>query len=120
MLLHNDPHPWNVLVEETDHGWECSGWLDWEHAWVGDPVWDLVRMDLFRRKPIGPTPQAFWDGYGSPPSEPRRSFYELQINLWMANQYLDGSRALLPTYRTAIRYVETLDDQLPRLEKIVD
>lgn len=37
----------------------------------------------------------------------------------MANQYLDGSRALLPTYRTAIRYVETLDDQLPRLEKLV-
>lgn len=120
VLLHNDPHPWNVLVEETDQGWECSGWLDWEHAWVGDPVWDLVRMDLFRRKPIGPTPQAFWDGYGSRPSEPRRSFYELQINLWMANQYLDGSQALLPTYRAAIRYAETIDDQLLYLEKLVD
>lgn len=38
----------------------------------------------------------------------------------MANEYLDGSRALLPTYRAAISYVETLDDQLLYLEKVVD
>jgi aminoglycoside phosphotransferase (APT) family kinase protein len=120
VLLHNDPHPWNVLVRETDQGWECSGWLDWEHAWVGDPVWDLVRMDLFRRKPIGATPDAFWDGYGGQPSEPRRSFYELQINLWMANQFLDGSVALPPTYQAAIGYVAGLDDRLSHLERLVN
>lgn len=119
VLLHNDPHPWNVLVQETDQGWECSGWLDWEHAWVGDPVWDLTRMELFRRKPIAATPRAFWDGYGSRPSEPRCSFYELQINLWMTNQFLDGSWALIPTYQAAISYVEDLTDQLTRLETLV-
>ncbi|HZD22717.1 MAG TPA: hypothetical protein VE569_04860 [Acidimicrobiia bacterium] len=90
--------------------------LDWEHAWVGDPTWDLVRMDLFRLKPKGPTPNAYWQGYGRHPTEPQASFYELQINLWMANQYLDGSQALLPTYELALTYVEDLDRQLSDLE----
>ena len=40
-LLHNDAHPWNVLVEKNQDGWTCSAWLDWEYAWVGDPTWDL-------------------------------------------------------------------------------
>ena len=88
-LLHNDPHPWNVLVHRVNGQWTCSAWLDWEYAWSGDPVWDLVRMDLFRMKPIGPTPAAFYEGYGSRPQEPNRSIYELSIYLWMANQYLD-------------------------------
>ncbi len=89
VLLHNDPHPWNVLVHRVNGQWTCSAWLDWEYAWSGDPVWDLVRMDLFRMKPIGPTPAAFYEGYGSRPQEPNRSIYELSIYLWMANQYLD-------------------------------
>lgn len=85
-LLHNDPHPWNVLVQITQNGWECSGWLDWEYAMVGDATWDVVRMDLFRTKPIGPTPRVFYEGYGAFPSEPNRSIYELSIYLWMYNQ----------------------------------
>lgn len=119
VLLHNDSHPWNVLVEETEGGWECSGVLDWEHAWVGDPTWDLVRMDLFRLKPMGPTPDAYWQGYGRHPTEPEASFYELQISLWMANQYLDGSKALLPTYQQATSYVEDLDRRLSQLESLL-
>ncbi len=108
-LLHNDPHPWNVLVRfEGDH-WQCSAWLDWEYAWVGDPNWDLVRMDLFRRKPIGATPDAFWEGYGRYPAEPERSVYELHIYLWMANQYLHGDRHLPPTYAAAMAYVDRLE-----------
>lgn len=118
-LLHNDSHPWNVLVQETEGGWECSGLLDWEHAWVGDPTWDLVRMDLFRLKPIGPTPEAFWQGYGQHPIEPQASFYRLQISLWMANQYLDGSEALLPTYLQATSYVEDLDRRLSHLQSLL-
>ncbi len=84
VLLHNDPHPWNVLVHNENGPWTCSAWLDWEYAWSGDPDWDLVRMDLFRLKPIGPTPDAFYEGYGSFPQEPNRSIYELSIYLWMA------------------------------------
>lgn len=119
VLLHNDPHPWNVLVHETEQGWECSAVLDWEHAWVGDPTWDLVRMDLFRLKPIGPTPEAFWEGYGHRPIEPQASFYELHISLWMANQHLDGSQALPPTYEAATDYVHDLERHLSRLEDIL-
>jgi aminoglycoside phosphotransferase (APT) family kinase protein len=119
-LLHNDAHPWNVLVHSTPNGWECTGWLDWEYAWVGDPAWDLVRMDLFRMKPIGPTPPAFYEGYGSAPPELYRAFYELHIHLWMANQYLDGDRSLLPTYAAAMEYVDALESRLATPRRLVD
>jgi aminoglycoside phosphotransferase (APT) family kinase protein len=109
-LLHNDAHPWNVLVLSEGSQWRCSAWLDWEYAWVGDPNWDLVRMDLFRRGPIGATPDAFWEGYGRYPAEPERSVYEMQIYLWMANQYLDGDRHLPQTYRAAMAYVDRFDE----------
>jgi hypothetical protein len=109
-LLHNDAHPWNVLVQADEDEWRCVAWLDWEYAWVGDPNWDLVRMDLFRRKPIGATPDAFWEGYGRSPAEPERSVYTLGIYLWMADQYLTGDRHLLPTYQAAMAYVDCIDD----------
>ena len=119
VLLHNDPHPWNVLVHEVAGHWTCSAWLDWEYAWSGDPTWDLVRTDLFRLKPIGPTPDAFYEGYGAFPREPHRSIYELSIYLWMANQYLDGEvdeeRVLMPTYEAAMRYLEQIDQSVQRI-----
>ncbi len=118
-LLHNDAHPWNVLVRADEDHWHCCAWLDWEYAWVGDPNWDLVRMDLFRRKPIGPTPQPFWEGYGRAPSEPERSVYEMHIFLWMANQYLDGDRHLLPTYEAAMSYVNQLDTKVKGLRRLL-
>jgi aminoglycoside phosphotransferase (APT) family kinase protein len=118
-LLHNDAHPWNVLVRSDKDHWHCCAWLDWEYAWVGDPNWDLVRMDLFRSKPIGPTPQAFWEGYGRPPSEPERSVYQMHIFLWMANQYLDGDRHLLPTYEAAMSYVNQLDMAVKGLRRLL-
>ena len=99
--------------------WVCSGWLDWEFAWVGDPTWDLVRMDLIRTRPIGPSPQAFYDGYGKEPGEPYRSIYELSILLWMANQYLDGDRFLMPTYEAAMRYVEELRSEVDRIDSLI-
>ena len=114
VLLHNDPHPWNVLVNEAAGHWECSAWLDWEYAWSGDPTWDLARLDLFRLKPIGPTPAAFIDGYGSAPKDPEKTIYELAIYLWMADQYLDGEvdeeRVLMPTYEAAMRYLDRVDE----------
>ncbi len=119
VLLHNDPHPWNVLVHEAAGRWTCSAWLDWEYAWSGDPVWDLVRTDLFRLKRIGPAPDAFYEGYGAFPREPNRSIYELSIYLWMANQYLDGEvdgeRVLMPTYEAAMRYLEQIDESVARI-----
>ncbi len=119
VLLHNDPHPWNVLVHEVAGHWTCSAWLDWEYAWAGDPAWDLVRLDLFRLKRIGPTPDAFYEGYGALPREPNRSIYEMAIYLWLANQYLDGEvdeeRVLMPTYEAAMRYLEQIDESVERI-----
>jgi aminoglycoside phosphotransferase (APT) family kinase protein len=93
-------------------GWECSGWLDGEFAWVGDPAWDLTRMDVFRPKPLPPTPRAFYEGYGALPPEPTRSVYELYIQLWMAAQHVEGQRAWVPTYDAAWRYVGSLDEHI--------
>jgi aminoglycoside phosphotransferase (APT) family kinase protein len=118
-LLHNDAHPWNVLVVKTCDAWECSGWLDWEYAWVGDPTWDLVRMDVFRPKPLTSTPVAFYEGYGAFPAEPARSLYELHIQLWMAADYLAGNRALQPTYEAALKYVGTLDERVGAIHDLL-
>ena len=121
VLLHNDPHPWNVLVNEAVGHWECSAWLDWEYAWSGDPIWDLARLDLFRLKPIGPTPTAFFEGYGIAPKDPEKTIYELAIYLWMADQYLEGEvdeeRILMPTYEAAMRYLERIDEAVERIGK---
>jgi aminoglycoside phosphotransferase (APT) family kinase protein len=116
-LLHNDAHPWNVLVQSVGEHWECSAWLDWEYAWVGDPNWDLVRMDLFRRAPLGATPDTFWEGYGRYPAQPERAVYEMHIFLWMANQYLSGDRHLLPTYEAAMTYVESLGEAVRGIQR---
>ena len=124
VLLHNDPHPWNVLVNEAVGHWECSAWLDWEYAWSGDPTWDLARLDLFRLKPIGPTPAAFFEGYGSAPKDPERTIYELAIYLWMADQYLDGEvdeeRVLMPTYEAAMRYLGRVDEAVVKIDRALE
>lgn len=115
VLLHNDPHPWNVLVRKVEGKWICTAWLDWEYAWVGDPTWDLVRMEIFRVKSVGSTPPEFYEGYGAFPSEPHRSVYELAIYLWMYNQYLDGDRTLMPTYEAAMKYMAQVDLSIQKL-----
>jgi aminoglycoside phosphotransferase (APT) family kinase protein len=45
-LLHNDSHPWNILVDSVCGDWRVTGWLDWEFAWSGDPAWDIARLDI--------------------------------------------------------------------------
>ena len=123
VLLHNDPHPWNVLVHEEAGQWRCSAWLDWEYAWSGDPIWDLARLKIFRLKPIGPTPPAFYEGYGNEPKDPEWLIYELSIYLWMADQYLEGEvdevRVLMPTYEAAMRDLERIDDVVDRIGRTI-
>ena len=123
-LLHNDPHPWNVLVHEEAGQWRCSALLDWEYAWSGDPTWDLARLELFRLKPIGPTPAAFFEGYGSVPKDPEWTIYELSIYLWMADQYLDGEvdeeRVLMPTYEAAMHYLGRVDEAVEGIGSAIE
>jgi aminoglycoside phosphotransferase (APT) family kinase protein len=116
-LLHNDPHPWNILVDQQGSRWHCTGWLDWEFAWAGDPAWDVARLDIFRLKDIGPTPESFIIGYGAPRAPIVSALYEFAIMLWMSNQAAAGDMLLLPTYRRAHQYLATADETLARLDQ---
>lgn len=83
-LLHADAHPWNVLVDRDEAGeWKCTGWIDWEWAWIGDPQYDLMRNEVMRFRDIGPTPQAFYDGYGASRTA-IGALYELGFQLLLA------------------------------------
>lgn len=64
-LGHSDANPWNVLVVERGGRWGLAAWLDWEFAWAADPAFDLMRATVQRYAPLGPTPTAFWEGYGA-------------------------------------------------------
>ncbi len=120
-LLHNDLHPWNVLVTQAQGVWHCSALLDWEYAWVGDSSWDLVHMDLWRTKDIGPTPEAFYEGYGSHPVEPNRSIYEMSMLLWQANERLSKpDQTVSLTQESAIAYLESLDCSTERVRELVE
>lgn len=119
-LLHNDPHAWNVLVAKDDNGWRCTGWVDWEFAWTGDPAWDLARLDIFRSKDIGPTPASFYEGYGSEPVPVVSELYEFAIMLWMSNQAATGDQVLAPTYERAHRHLRQAPSVLAHLEAAVD
>ncbi len=119
-LLHNDPHPWNVIVEQGNSGWTCTGWLDWEFAWAGDPAWDLARLDIFRSIDIGPTPASFYSGYGSGPAPVVSELYELAILLWMSNEAATGDQQLLPTYQRAHHYLQQAPVVLTHLEDLLN
>ena len=97
----------------------ACGLAVWEYAWVGGPVWDLVRMDLFRTKSIDPTPNTFFEGYANWPLEPNRSLHELSINLRLANQYLDARRGLMLTYERAINSPDNFDVAFGRIQEMV-
>ena len=114
-LLHGDAHLWNVLVDrEADH-WRCTAILDWECAEAGDPVWDLVALHLLRRRDVGPTPRAFFDGYGDPGPAVVWALYELLHHLWQAID-VDAWRTPLPSHRAATGYLLDLPDRLQHLE----
>ncbi len=91
---HSDANPWNVLVvEPPSGGWRLSAWLDWEFAWAADPAYDLMRATVQRYAPIGPTPRAFWEGYGSEPDPVGISAATLHYVLGAHVEHLGGGRS---------------------------
>ncbi len=114
-LLHGDAHLWNVLVDLEADGWTCTAILDWECAEAGDPVWDLVALHLLRRRDVGPTPQAFFEGYGETGPAVVWALYELLHHLWQAID-VDAWPAPLPSHRAAAGYLRDLPDRLQQLE----
>lgn len=115
-LIHTDANPWNVLV--TADGGQAT-WVDWEFAWLGDPVYDFVRLTLARKRDLGPLPPAVFDGYGADPTEdPVFAVYELGFHLWMGNEALDPLLPLQATYDNSESYLREVDSHLSRLESL--
>jgi len=116
-LLHNDLHPWNILIRQTAQKWKLAAVLDWEYAWVGDPVWDLARFEVWRPEEIGPTPPAFYEGYGSHPNALRFRLYEMALCLWRAQA--QGHTALARVDAAATNYGRRLGIALSQIEDLL-
>ena len=115
-LIHTDANPWNVLVTAAPQ----ATWVDWEFAWLGDPIYDFVRLTFARKRDLGPLPPALFDGYGADPTgDPVFALYELGFHLWMGNEALAPLLPLQATYDTSERYLRDLDSRLARLESLL-
>lgn len=116
-LLHNDALPQNVLVDRRPGGWKCMGWLDWEFARAGDPLWDIATLDF---RPAGLVPPAFYEGYGSRPPEPQASVYDLLMATWRTRVELEhGSSWDWPPQEARIAYLRALPAQIVRLAELL-
>jgi aminoglycoside phosphotransferase (APT) family kinase protein len=114
-LIHTDANPWNVLV--TD---EHATWVDWEFAWLGDPIYDFARLTLARKRDLGPVPDALFRGYGgNPTTDPVFEIYVLGFHLWMGNEALSPLLPLQTTYANADRHLRNLSAHLDNLERII-
>lgn len=92
-LTHSDTNPWNAMVHRgPDGAWRFRAWLDWEFAWAADPAYDHVRATVQRFADIGPTPDTWWEGYGSRPDPLHQAAYALHYLLWKSEEHLDGTR----------------------------
>jgi aminoglycoside phosphotransferase (APT) family kinase protein len=115
-LLHNDALPQNVLVAPSatgPDGWRCTGWLDWEFARAGDPLWDVATLDF---RPAGLVPDAFYAGYGHKPPEPQASVYDLLMAAWRTRAELDGHGPWRwPPQAARLAYLRDLPSRLAHL-----
>jgi aminoglycoside phosphotransferase (APT) family kinase protein len=112
-LLHNDALPQNALVAPSADGWRCTGWLDWEFARAGDPLWDIATLDF---RPAGLVPEAFYAGYGATPPEPQASVYELLMAIWRTRAELQGHGSWSwPPRAARLAYLHDLPARLARL-----
>lgn len=113
-LVHTDANPWNVLVRNDSNE---AVWLDWEFAWIADPLYDFVRMTLARKRDLGPLPSALFEGYGGDPTaDPVFDLYALGFHLWMGNEAQAPLLPLQTTYDNAEKYLRNLPWHLSRIE----
>ena len=102
-LCHNDFHDGNVLVRETELGWQVVGYVDVENTVVADPLLDLAKTDYYALRENPAKRSAFLGGYGPlPPGwAARLALYRLHHALefwnWSAStgkrSHLAGIRA---------------------------
>lgn len=115
-LGHSDSNPWNGMIARGRDGrWRFRAWLDWEFAWVADPAYDHVRATVQRFADIGPTPDSYWEGYGSRPDPLPFAAYALHLVLWKAEERLDGQDS--PETRRFWSMLPTVTDRVIGLER---
>ena len=61
-LVHADFDPANILVGETNNGWEVTGILDWEFAFSGSMLCDVANMLRYAHKMPIEFEQGFLNG----------------------------------------------------------
>jgi hygromycin-B 7''-O-kinase len=107
-LCHNDFHDGNVLVRETENGWQVTGFIDVENTVVADPMLDLAKTDYYALRHDDTRRRAFLRGYGRlpPDGSARMTLYRLHHALefwnWSAST---GKQALLGTIRTDLEKI---------------
>jgi aminoglycoside phosphotransferase (APT) family kinase protein len=90
-LCQYDAHLWQFLVARSVRGqWECAAILDWEHADLDDPDWDLAQLDGFRWANLGPVPRDFFVGYRRFPTSPLYMLYRLERAAWILTRCAEG------------------------------
>ncbi|TML40134.1 MAG: hypothetical protein E6G25_06255 [Actinobacteria bacterium] len=91
VLCQYDAHLWQFLVAHDSQGqWRCTAILDWEHADLDDPDWDLAQLDGFRFAPVGAVPGDFFAGYGRTPASPLYTLYRLERAAWILSRHASG------------------------------
>jgi aminoglycoside phosphotransferase (APT) family kinase protein len=86
-LCQYDAHLWQFLVARGEEGqWRCTAILDWEHADLDDPDWDLAQLDGFRWGNVDLVPHSFFAGYGRVPTSPLYMLYRLERAAWILSR----------------------------------
>jgi aminoglycoside phosphotransferase (APT) family kinase protein len=119
VLCQYDTHLWQFML--ADHGGtlECTI-LDWEHADLDDPDWDLAQLEIFRFEPVGPTAAAFFAAYGRSPSSPLYMLYRLERVAWLLAAHQRGETWLARSAQHAESFLQRLIDQPDRLARPVE
>ena len=91
VLCQYDAHLWQFRLIRRGGRWECTAILDWEHADLDDPDWDLAQLDVFRFEPVGPVPPAFFRGYGRSPTSPLYTLYRIERAAWVLAAHARGA-----------------------------
>lgn len=120
VLCQYDAHLWQFILARRGDVLECTAILDWEHADLDDPDWDLAQLDVFRFERVGPTPPAFFASYGRTPSSPLHTLYRLERIAWLLAAHQRGEAWLALSAPPAEAFLRRLLDQPHRLSRPVD
>lgn len=112
-LTHFDLWDGNVLVRRGPDGWAVSGVIDWERAFYGDPLADVVSLTLFDSpRERAALLEGLAEGRGRPHADQRRlALYRAYLWLIMIVEAKPrglGGSILLPTSSAARRLMRDL------------